>query len=229
MQVKFEIDKASRKKFEDTLKKFADVTGKSVEDGINEIALSSAKRLAFTMQPYGLNKSIGKVFQANIGRQVDTAWFGTNLGAYPQTSEMRQAHNNARVNGRVPPRLFRKEKGKPWLDLISAEERNTYKEKQMAKAGRAKAAWIKCGNELGKTNISGVAVWIGRHVANGYGSVTRSGNGLKYKITMANNTPYLTDRMQSNKSVAEAMVYGMKNGFKRLQTIIDKEIQKLNA
>jgi hypothetical protein len=223
------MDKATLRKVEDTLKKFAEVTGKTVEDGIREISSSTAKSLAISMQPYGMNDNIGKRFESNIAKQVDSAWFGTNLGAYPQTSDMQQAHNNARVNGVVPIRSFRKEKGKPWLDLISVSDRNSYKKKQMAKAGRAKAAWIRCGNEIyTKRKISKVPQWVSRHVNNAYGSTSESGEGLKYKVIMTNHTPYLTNRMQSDRSVAKALADSMKNGLKRIQKIIDKEIEKAN-
>ena len=230
MQVKIEVNKATVRKIEDTLKNFSAVTGRSVEDGIREIASSTAKRLAFTMQPYGLNSSIGKKFEESIGHQVDRAWFGTNLGAYPQTSDMRQAHNNARVNGAVPKRLFRKEKGKPWLGAISESDRDQYRDKQMKKAGRAKAAWIKCGNDIYQNRkISGVAQWVARHVDSAYGSNSETGKGLAYKVKMTNNTSYLTQKMQSNESIAKALADSMKNGLNRLQKIIDKEIQKTNA
>lgn len=229
MQVKFEIDGPSRKKMEETIRKFSEVSGKSMEDGINDIARSAARRLAFTVQPYGLDASKGKKFEQSIGHQVDRAWFGTNLGAYPRTNDMREAHNNARRNGVVPKRLFRKEKGKPWLDLIDKSDRDRYKESQMAKAGRAKGAWIECGNNLKGPKISGVASWINRHNDKGYGVNDFSGEGLKYKVEMTNRTPYMTNKMQSNKSIADAMAYGLKNGFKRLQKIIDKNIEKANA
>lgn len=223
------MDKATLRKVEDTLKKFAEVTGKTIEDGIREISSSTAKSLAISMQPYGMKDNIGKKFESSIARQVDTAWFGTNLGAYPQTSDMRQAHNNARVNGAVPMRFFRKEKGKPWLDLISVNERDSYKQKQMAKAGRAKAAWIRCGNEIyTKRKISKVPQWISRHVNNAYGSTSESGEGLKYKVIMTNYTPYLTNKMQSDRDVAKALADSLKNGLKRIQKIIDKEIEKAN-
>lgn len=229
MQAKIEIDKAAIRKVEDTLKKFAEVTGKTVEDGIREISSSIAKSLAISMQPYGMNANIGKKFQASIGRQVDTAWFGTNLGAYPPTSDMQQAHNNARVNGSVPKRFFRKEKGNFWLALINESDRDSYKEKQKAKAGRAKAAWIRCGNEIyPKRKISGVPKWISRHLESAYGWNTEMGRGLNYNIIMTNFTPYLTDRMQSKKSIEKAKTDSMKNGLKRIQKIIDKEIEKAN-
>ena len=229
MKVKIEIDKDARKRMEETIKKFSEVTGKSVEDGINDIARSTARRLAFTVQPYGLNTDIGKKFQESIGHQVDRAWFGVNLGAYPETNSMRDAHNSARKNGVVPKRLFRKEKGNYWRGLINKSERDRYKESQMAKAGRAKGAWIECGNNLNGPKISGVAQWINRHNNKGYGVNEFSGKGLSYKVQMTNSTPYMTDKMQSERSIADSMAYGFKNGFKRLEKIIQKHIEKANA
>jgi len=229
VQVNFKIDEASFKDWENTLKKFAEIMDKSIEDGINNIARSAAKRLAHTVQPYGLNAETGKKFKKSIGLQVDRAWFGTNIGAYPETTDMRQAHYNSRVNGVVPKRQFRKEKGKPFLDLIPESERNRYEKVQIKKAGRAKGAWIECGNNLKGPKISGVAKWVNQHNDKGYGVNKFSGEGLNYKVEMTNKTPYMTRKMQSNEDIEAAMQFGRENGFKRLQIIVNKNIEKANS
>ena len=222
-----EIDRASRRKMEETLTNFAKATGKSVEDGIRDVARSAARKLAHTVQPYGLTTGIGKKFERSIGFQVDTAWMGANLGAYPATNDMRQAHMQARRNGVIPFRKFRRQKDKPWLYLISGEERSAYKKTVQAKAGRAKGAWVQAANAIGGAKMSGVAQWIDRHNTGGYGEAVKSGEGLRYTVELRNRTPYLRS-IQTGKAIADAAAYGLKNGFKRLQKIIDKEIEKAN-
>lgn len=227
MTASVEIDRASRRKMEQTLEKFAAVTGKRVEDGIEDVARSAARKLAHTVQPYGLSKSKGDKFQKSIGTQVDRAWFGTNLGAFPATTDMREAHYQARRHGVVPKRLFRKEKGKPWLGLIPVTERDAYKVKAQAKAGRAKGAWVQAANDIGGPKMSGVAQWIDRHNTGGYGEAIKSGKGLEYTVELRNRTPYI-ESIQTTKAIAQAAAYGLKNGFKRIAKIIDKEIEKAN-
>lgn len=214
-----------------TLEQFANFTGKTVEDGINDIARSVGRKLADRVQPWGLTAAKGQKFKESIGFQVDRAWFGTNLGAYPETRVMKDAHYNARTNGTrmgaVPQRQFRKEKGKPWLRLISKDERDAYKIKAQAKAGRAKAAWIEAANDIGSEKLSGIPEWINRHVGEGYGSASKTGKGLDYTVTLHNRTPYM-QRILPEKTVAQTVVTGMKNGFNRINKIIEKAIEKAN-
>ena len=75
--------------------------------------------------------------------------------------------------------------------------------------------------------MSGVAQWIERHNTGGYGEAVKSGNGMKYTVELQNRTPYLRS-IQTGKAIAQAAAFGLKNGFKRLQKIIDKEIEKAN-
>lgn len=231
MAVKIEIDRASRRKMEETLEEFARVTGKTVEDGINDIARSVGRKLADRVQPWGLTAAKGQKFKESIGFQVDRAWFGTNLGAFPETRDMQQAHYNARTNGTrmgaVPQRQFRKEKGNPWLKLISKDERDAYKVKAQAKAGRAKAAWIEAANDIGSEKLSGIPDWIKRHVSEGWGEASKTGKGLDYTVTLHNRTPYM-ERILPEKTVAQTVVTGMKNGFTRIQKTIEKAIEKAN-
>ena len=225
MEAKVEIDAASRKKMEAVIAEFSKQTGKTAEDGIKMIAKSSCRRLAITVQPFGL-KSMEK-FEKSIEAQVNRAWFGTNLGAYPAATSMKQAHFNARVNGSVPKRLFRKEKGKPWLNLISESENAAYVKLAKRKAGRAKAAWIKVSNMLGGTKMSGIPKAISEDVADAMGEVSVTGKGFSARVEIANNAPYV-NKIQDGKDVAKAAAEGLKNGFKRPQKIIDKEIEKAN-
>lgn len=231
MSVKIEVDEKKRREMIATLEQFANFTGKTVEDGINGIARSVGRKLADRVQPWGLTAAKGQKFEKSIGHQVDRAWFGTNLGAYPETREMKAAHYNARTNGSrmgaVPQRQFRKEKGKPWLNLISREDRDSYKLKAQEKAGRAKGAWIEAANDIGSEKLSGIPNWIKRHIGSGYGSATKTGKGLNYTVELHNRTPYM-ERILPEKTVAQTVKNGMKNGFNRIEKMIDKAIEKAN-
>lgn len=230
MAVKIEIDRASRRKMEETLEEFARVTGKTVEDGIDDIARSVGRKLADRVQPWGLTAAKGDKFKQSIGHQVDRAWIGTNLGAFPASREMEPAHKRARNGsrrGQVAQQIFRREKGKPWLKLISIEEREAYKKKAEGKAGRAKWAWIEAANDIGGKKLSGIPEWISRHSGSGYGSASKTGKGLNYTVTLHNRTPYM-QRILPERTVAVTVVTGMKNGFTRIQKIIEKAIEKAN-
>ena len=206
--------------------------GKSVEESIEVMAMSSGRQLAHTVQPYGLGSAKGAKFIKRIGNQVDQVWFGTNLGAYPSTGDIKAAHYGQRMNGdkkgNVEYRKFRKERGQKWLDLISVGEKEAYKRKQQAKAGQAKGAWVAAANSVGKAKLSGVAAWIARHDKSSYGLSQKSGEGLKYKVSMENSTKYISYRIQPKKEVNSALRSGLKNGQKHLQHVIDGDIKKAN-
>lgn len=227
MDVKIQFDDAAIAKFEKTLAEFAKATGKTAEEGMKRIAKSSCRRLATTVQPFGLKGGRLAKFKKSVAAQVDRAWFGTNLGAFPATNNMRDAHYAARVNGSVPKRLFRKEKGKPWLDLIPASERDTYKKIAVEKVGRAKAAWVKIANDLGKPNMGGLGVEITRHLDDARGSFTISGEGIKTAIKISNKTTYIK-KIQYTEDVAKAAADGMKNGLKWMTITTAKTIEKAN-
>lgn len=228
MKINVELDRESKRAMEATLQQFAKLTGKGVEDGVKEIALSSARRLAMTVQPYGVGSAKGAKFIESIGMQVDAAYLGTNLGAFPPTGSMAQAHRNARRNGKVPYRQFRKEKGKPWLGLITQAEKEQYKRTVQRKAGRAKAGWVSAAEGLGVGKMSGIAKWIRRHVPSGYGTHSLSGSGLKLEVTLDNKTPYLS-AIQKDRDVQKALRDGLQNGFRRLQIVVEKQLKKLSA
>ena len=209
---------------------FAKTTGKTAEDGVKAMAKSSCRRLAHTVQPYGLSGGgkMGK-FVKNLALQVGTAWFGTNLGAYPATSSMREAHRNARSGQtmRVPARRFRKEKGKPWLGLISEADRDSHIKEIQRRAFRAKAAWVKVANDLGGPKMSGVSALVNRHLSGAMGSVSTTGNDMKTKVAISNDVPYV-GKIQSSKDVAKAQIDGMKNGLKYMAKTTQKAIEKAN-
>ena len=221
------MDKATIAKFERTLAEFAEATGKTAEDGMKRIAKASCKRLASTVQPYGLKGGRLAKFEKSVAAQVDRAWFGTNLGAFPATNNMKDAHYGARRNGSVPKRLFRKEKGKPWLALIPASERDTYKKIAVKKVGRAKAAWVKIANDLGKPNMSGLDSIITRHLPDARGSHIVSGSGIQTAVTISNDVTYIK-KLQYTEDVAKAAADGMKNGLKWMTITTAKTIEKAN-
>ena len=225
-----EIDRATRRKMEKTIADFAEATGKNAEEGIKRMAKSSCRRLATTVHPYGL-KGGGKMdaFIKNLVLQVGTAWVGTNLGAFPATNSMRDAHRNARSGRtmRVPARKFRKEKGKPWLGLISESDRDKHVKEIQSRAFRAKAAWVKIANDLGGPKMSGVSALVTRHLGNALGRVTITGKGMKTKVAISNEAPYV-GKIQTAQDIAKAQTDGMKNGLKYIQTVTQKEIEKAN-
>jgi hypothetical protein len=232
MKIDIEITAESRAEFRRVLNAYSEAAGKGVDEGIREIGLSTARELAEKFQPWGLKSAKGAKFIKNIGHQVDRAYLGTNLGAFPPTSNMREAHYGARKKGgreagQVPERLFRKEKGKPWLGLIDQATKEQYKRQAQAKAGRAKAAWISAGNELTKAKISGIPNWISRHIPSSYGYSSVTGSGMKTEVELVNRTPYAKYK-QTNAQIKSAIKAGEKKGLKRLQIII-RAIEKKAA
>ena len=221
------MDDATVAKFEKTLADFVTATGKTAEEGMKRIAKSACRRLASTVQPYGLKGGRLAKFEKSVAAQVDRAWFGTNLGAFPATNNMRDAHYGARRNGKVAKQLFRKEKGKPWLDLISGSDRENYKKIAVEKVGRAKAAWVKISNDLGKPKMSGLDSIINRHLNDARGTKTISGEGLTTAVTISNDTTYIK-KIQFTEDVAKAAAEGMKNGLKWMTITTAKTIEKAN-
>jgi hypothetical protein len=227
VDIKIQMDAAAIAKFEKTIADFVDATGKTAEEGMKRIAKASCKRLATTVQPYGLKGGRLAKFEKSVALQVDRAWFGTNLGAYPANNSMKDAHYAARRNGVVPHRLFRKEKGKPWLALIPASERDTYKKIAMGKVGRAKAAWVKIANDLGNPKMSGVDSIINRHLNGARGSHKVSGAGIKTDVKISNEVSWIK-KIQFSEDVAKAAAEGMANGLKWMKITTEKSIEKAN-
>jgi len=226
VDTKIEMDKATVAKFEKTLADFMEATGKTAEEGMTRIAKSACKRLASTVQPYGLKGGKLAKFEKSVAEQVDRAWFGTNLGAFPATNNMRDAHLAARKNGKVP--FFElKASNKKWLSLIPVSDRNTYKKIAMEKVGRAKAAWVKISNDLGKPKMSGLDSTILRHLPDARGDKTVSGTGLQTAVTISNKVTYIK-KIQYTEDVAKAAAEGMKNGLKWMTITTAKTIEKAN-
>jgi hypothetical protein len=127
----------------------------------------------------------------------------------------------------VAKRLFRKEKGNWWRDLITDYERDSYKDRAVAKVGRAKAAWIKISNDLGKPKMSGVDRIIERHLNGAKGSHTVSGKSIQTAVKISNEVTYIK-KIQSTEDVAKAAADGMKNGMKWMTITTAKTIEKAN-
>lgn len=222
-----QTNKAIIAHFERTLAEFEAATGKTAEEGMKRIAKSACRSLASSVQPYGLNGNKLAKFQKSVETQVDRAWFGTNLGAFPATNSMKVAHYNARRDGVVAKRLFRKEKGNWWRDLITDYERDSYKDRAVAKVGRAKAAWVKIANDLGKPKMTKIDRIIERHLNGAKGSHTVSGKGIQTAVKISNETTYIK-KIQYTEDVAKAAADGMKNGMKWMTITTAKTIEKAN-
>lgn len=225
-----QISPAAIRKMESVILGFAAATGKTTEEGVKRMSKAACKRLATTVHPYGL-KGGGKMdkFVKNLVLQVGTAWVGTNLGAYPSTSSMSEAHRNARspTTGRVHGRKFRKEIGKPWLDLISRQEMNSHVKLVQSKAFRAKAAWVKCADDLGKPAMAGVSALVRRHVDSARGSVSVVGEGINARVKFSNDVPWIK-KIQYTEDIQKSIQEGMVNGLKYMETTTKKAIEKAN-
>lgn len=209
------------------LRKFEKYTGKGIEEGIEQIARSSAKGLAGTVQPYGMSEKVGRKFMESIEMQVRQVYIGINLGYYELKGTLEQTYQSLRRNGVVRHRRFRTRADKRWQFKVQEGELNRLVRKQVAKAGKAKAAWISAGNKVGKTKISGVRKWISRHVNTGYASSTHMERGLSHTVELHNQTPYLKS-IQDSRGLATGLRRGRANGIRSLKRAIDYQIKKLN-
>jgi hypothetical protein len=142
---------------------------------------------------------------------------------------MVEAHRNARnpATGRVNGRKFRKEKGKPWLNLISRQDYNDHVRKIQGRAFRAKAGWVKAADDLGGSKMSGVSHLITRHVSSARGLTSITGKGMDIKVMVSNNVPWIR-KLQPTEDIAKAQTDGMKNGLKHMETTTRKAIEKAN-
>jgi hypothetical protein len=209
------------------LKNFERLTGKGIETGIKEMALSSARALATKMQPYGVtDRGRSKKFQDNIEKQIAQIFIGVNLGVYPETGSLESAHRAARRRGRVRGEKITKEGGKRWKGVIDQSQLRQLAVEKQSRAGRAKAGWIAAGNSLGVAKMSKIGAWINRHVGKGYGTSHVMGRGLKTQIQLQNRTPYLS-YLQKEREVRAALKEGREKGITRLRIIVDKQTKKL--
>tara|TARA_R110000868_G_scaffold234956_1_gene488638 strand:- start:88 stop:768 length:681 start_codon:yes stop_codon:yes gene_type:complete len=220
---KIEIDSATQRKMEEVLRNFAAATGKTIEDGINEIARGGAKQMAMKVQPYGITGKAKQILHGAVAKQAHRAISNANVQGIQGTAA--SVHIKARVRrGRVPKDLTTQ--GQYKRSPIPLSERNSHVDNQVKKIGRAKAAWIEAGEKVDGTKIT-VQKWLRNHVGSGYGAARKKGKGMGYTVELENSTPYIRT-IQFTEDTAAAMATALKNGFNRLQTIIDKEIEKVN-
>lgn len=221
------MDRGSVREFKRLLREYEKRTGNGIEEGIIEMAKSTARRLAHTVPPYGTSAAVGKKFEESIGNQIDYAWYGASRGAFPSNS-MESAHAAARnKNGVVRMRKFRR-----FRDInedISVGEKEAYKRKKIKNAGIAKAGWVVAGEKTisnigltanGKVKmLSGIAKWIRRHVKSKLGSSVVTRRGMSTTVDLTNNVDYI-QRLHKASEQAKAIEQGRKNGIARLNHIL---------
>ena len=225
--IRMEIDRRTRRQFERTLRQFRRATGVSVEEGIIEVAKSTARQLVHTVQPYGTDKAKGEKFMGNIGKQIDYAWMGSLRGAYPSSS-MAEAHAAAR-NSRGVVRMRKFRRFAEWNNYISVGQKEEYKRKKVKNAGIAKAGWVVAGEStISATNrtrtgrvkkLSGIANWIRRHMKPSLGGSEIKRNGMGTFVDLINNVSYI-EKLQTQSDVNKAIRVGLSRGMARLRKII---------
>lgn len=210
---------------EKTLLDFSAHVNRSVEEGIKDIARSSARRLIHTVRPYGTKESVGTLFKKNIAAEIEYVFHATNAGELPESANMKSAHEAQRRKGNV--RILRVRSQSGYRQRISISDREAYIHRKQANAGIAKGAWLEAANKIGGPKISKIGKWISRHANGGKGKVTESGKGLKFSVEMQNNVSYIED-IQTEYDVEKAAADGMKNGLNRMIKIIKKAEEKAN-
>jgi hypothetical protein len=221
------MDRGSVREFKRLLREYEKKTGDGIEEGIIDMAKSTARRLAHTVPPYGTSQAIGQKFEDSIGAQIDYAWYGASRGAFPSSS-MEAAHAAARNNrGVVRMRKFRR--FKDINENISVGEKEAYKRKKIKNAGIAKAGWVAAGEStigrLGRTKsgkvkmLSGIAKWIRRHVNSKLGSSGITRNGMSTTVDLTNKVDYI-QKLHKESEQNRAIEQGRRNGIARLKHIL---------
>jgi hypothetical protein len=221
------MDKGSVREFKRLLKEYAKKTGDSIEEGIIEMAKSTARRLAHTVPPYGTSSEIGKKFEESIGAQIDYAWYGASRGAFPSSS-MEAAHAAARNNrGVVRMRKFRR--FKDINENISVGQKEAYKRKKIKNAGIAKAGWVMAGEStIGKLSmtkggkvkkLSGIGKWIRRHLKSNLGESRIKRDGMSTTVSLTNKVSYIS-RLHKQSEQDRAIEQGRRNGIARMNHIL---------
>jgi hypothetical protein len=224
METKIEIDRASRAKMEKAIEKFVRVVGKTAEEGITQIAKSAGRQLVHTVQPFGITSAKGEKFHKSIAKQVNRAVRNANIeGVAGGAASVHHQRRDSR--GQVPREL--PTEGRFKRDPIAVGDKEAHIRKAQAKAGRAKGAWVEASDSLGGTKLSNIPKWISSNNNGGYGSSSKSGEGLKFKCELKNETPYLT-RIQTQKSIAQSVVHGLKKGLKRMHILTARAEEKAN-
>ena len=223
IDVKLEIDRTTQRRMEEVLRNFAEATGKTVEDGINQIARGAAKQLAIKVQPFGIDTETQRKLHKLVAKQAHRAISNANVEGIQGTAA--SVHTKARVSrGRVPKDLATQ--GQYKRSPISFSERNAHVDKVVKKIGQAKAAWIEAGEKVDRKKIT-VKKWLRTHVGGGFGSATKKDKGMNYSVELQNSTPYIKS-IQFTEDTKDAVTTAYVNGFKWMQTTIRKQIEKAN-
>lgn len=222
IDVKVEIDQASIRVMERTLKNFVKATGQTAETGIQNIARIGAKQLATKVQPYGITGKAKNMLHGIVAKQAHRAI--SNANVIGTAGSAASVHMKARRGGRVPRDIITK--GQFKRSPISFDERNAHVDKQVKKIGWAKAAWIEAGEKINGGSIK-VQKWIRGVIGGGYGLAIKRGKGMNHSVELQNNTPYI-GKIQFTQDTAAAVTAAMKNGFKAMKTATEKEIEKAN-
>jgi hypothetical protein len=225
MNVKMKLDDESVKKFTRTLETFTKQTGKSFEDGIDMLAVSTGKRLISTVKPYGLNKQVGDKYMLSIAKQVNRAIRHGNVeGQQGSASEIHSRNRNKRGQVSKGLNVDGQFKRKP----VEISDRESQIDRKQAMAGIAKGAWYEAVNKVSDKKVTGVATWITKHDNKGNGICEKIGNGLKRRITLTNKVPYIRN-IQSDSEIEKSIKTGYNNFLKQLQVVIDKHVAKANS
>ena len=228
MKIIATINESEMKK---TLRKWERLTGKGVEEGIEQMARSTARPLSETVQPWSGRGSKGKSAMAkfikNIELQVSQVWVGINLGYYELQGSFESTYNNLRRRGVIRHRKFRSRMGRRWRWIVSEQEKDMLVKKQQDKAGRAKAGWIAAGYSVNRKRLDSGNRYVQRHVRSGYGHAQKTGRGMDAEIELHNRTPYLK-AIQKRADLERALKRGRRNGMTSLNRAIRAQIKKAN-
>lgn len=223
IDVKLEIDRTTQRRMEEVLRNFAEATGKTVEDGINQIARGAAKQMAIKVQPYGITGKANDILHGAVAKQAHRAISNANVQGIQGSAA--SVHTKARDRrGRVPKDLATR--GQFKRSPVSLSERNAHVDKVVKKIGQAKAAWIEAGEKVTGEKIT-VQKWLRTHVGGGFGSATKKDKGMSYSVELQNSTPYIGS-IQFTEDTKDAVTTAYVNGFKWIQITIAKEIEKAN-
>ena len=228
------ISPAARRNLERDLKAFAAKAQVGVAETVAIIGSSVAKELARKVQPFGLTEKAGHKFMISIAAQAHRAARQAEFKGIQ--GDLRTIHRQIRAQNKKFQVLVRPpEKFQPKRTPFEKEEKKEYVEKQMGKAGRAKAGWIAAGENIdspllktirGKIRkIKGVSRWIRRHVNPSAGSsnfVRKS--GLNSTIQLTNNIDYAYASGNANRKTWREAI---DEGFKNSRTIVRARLKQL--
>jgi hypothetical protein len=230
--IRISISPKQRRILDAEMKAFATRAGVAVGEVVAIVGQSCAKELARKVQPWGLNQAGGKKFMLSIAKQVhNAARYAEQTAIQGDIETVHKGLRNHR--GAVvkrPSKQFQ-----PKRKLFDRTELKAYVEKQMAKAGMAKAGWVAAGESISspllKTarglvrKIKGIAPWIRRHAKSSAGSSVFKNNGrMSSTIFLTNNSSYAYSKNNTNRGDVST---ALSDGYKRSITMIRARLKKL--